>query len=126
MNAGAKKILLVEDDQDFRETVRLMIEEAGYESIVVADAQSALEVLASRQDVSLIVTDIMMAGLNGSRLIESVRSNTKHLLLPIIAMSGGTVKSESDRLLRLGISCFLQKPFGMQTFINSVRRALGS
>lgn len=120
-----KIVLIIEDDDDFRDTVTMMVEEGGYKPIALPTAQQALEVLASRDDIALVMTDINMAGLDGSRLIETIRMNRRLLLMPIIAMSGSTNEAESNRLLALGTSYFIQKPFTIKDLLSCLARAIG-
>lgn len=135
---GLGKVLLVEDEAIIRETVALSLADEGFEVFVADNGQSALEMLlgpldtgldtgrSSRQkaiaDVSLVILDLMLPGMNGLDLCRLVRH--KGLDVPILILSAkGT---ETDRVLGLevGADDYLTKPFGMRELIARCRALL--
>jgi CheY-like chemotaxis protein len=65
----ARRILVVDDDADWREFLRLCLEELGYEAVVVADGQEALRSLAHTR-CGVILLDLHMPGMNGFEVLE--------------------------------------------------------
>ncbi len=87
-------ILLVEDDGDIREGVRVLLESEGYKVYEAESGSQALEMVDS--DTDLIILDIMMPGISGIRTCEEIR---KTYNVPILFL---TAKArESDKLLGL-------------------------
>jgi nitrogen-specific signal transduction histidine kinase/CheY-like chemotaxis protein len=124
---GDETILLVEDEEAVRRAVRRMLEALGYSVLEAPNAGVALKVAADAetrgQRVHLVLTDVVMPGLNGRRLAEEVAArwpDTK-----VLYMSGYT----DDEILRRGLvdadSSFLEKPFSTERLAHALRAVLG-
>jgi len=106
---GTETILFVEDEDVLRPTVARVLELRGYTVITAANAQEALVRAWSRPEIDLLVTDVVMPGLNGRELAERLLQDNP--TLRVIYTSG----YPSDTVLRYGIEhglvTFLQKPY---------------
>lgn len=112
-------ILLVEDDGDIREGVRVLLESEGYEVYEAESGNRALELV--NKDMDLIILDIMMPGISGIRTCEESR---KIYNIPILFL---TAKArESDKLLGLmaGGDDYLPKPFSYGELLGRVKALL--
>ena len=112
-------ILLVEDDGDIREGVRVLLESEGYEVYEAESGNRALELV--NKDMDLIILDIMMPGISGIRTCEESR---KIYNIPILFL---TAKArESDKLLGLmaGGDVYLPKPFSYGELLGRVKALL--
>ena len=112
-------ILLVEDDGDIREGVRVLLESEGYEVYEAESGNRALELV--NKDMDLIILDIMMPGISGIRTCEEIR---KIYNIPILFL---TAKArESDKLLGLmaGGDDYLPKPFSYGELLGRVKALL--
>lgn len=111
-----KKILVVDDEAIVRD---MMAEILGSDEIQVDTAQNGIEALKrlSAKDISLVVTDIVMAGENGIDLIMKMK--TDHPGIPIVAVSGGGgIEGRFDYLeiaKLVGANQILKKPFSAQS-----------
>lgn len=120
-----KSILLVDDDALLRESVREHLTLAGYS---VAEAEGADDAvgLLSRNHFDLMITDVVMPGMNGNDLVNGVRRSFPDL--PILAISGGSrtmnarVGLESTR--RSGADDILPKPFTRMALLCKVAALL--
>jgi CheY-like chemotaxis protein len=102
------KILLVEDDDDVRVLYSYMLAAAGYKVKAVRNGLEAFaEIQINRPDI--IVTDILMPGLNGLDLIVAVRSNDELANLPVVAITscGETIQEEARAA---GATAVIDKP----------------
>jgi CheY-like chemotaxis protein len=73
----ARKVLVVDDDADWREFLRLSLEDLGYEAIEAADGQEALDSL-SRDHFGVMLLDLNMPGMSGLEVVERMpRTNSK-------------------------------------------------
>ena len=73
----ARKVLVVDDDADWREFLKLCLEDLGYEAIEAADGQEALDSL-SREHYGVMLLDLNMPGMSGLEVVERMpRNNTK-------------------------------------------------
>ncbi|MEJ2135257.1 MAG: response regulator [Desulfofustis sp.] len=84
--ADKKLILLVDDDPDFVEAVRVIVENGGYEVEVAYDGQEGLEAVAERKP-DLIVLDVMMPVMNGHEACAKLKGSEETADIPIILLT---------------------------------------
>jgi len=120
-----KRILLAEDDDDVRLSLRLTLEAAGYQVAEAPDGESALAQLAAN-GVDLLVTDLWMPNVDGVELLKRIR--TANPTLRVVVISGGgpsTPLDFSDALARTwGADAVLHKPVTKGTLLGEVERIL--
>jgi len=80
------RILIVDDEPDLREMVRLILEMAGHEVAEAHHGRAALDYLRAN-DVDLLITDIMMPVMGGAELIDALRAADATANMPIIVLS---------------------------------------
>ncbi|MDO4486792.1 MAG: response regulator transcription factor [Bacillota bacterium] len=110
------KILIIEDNEDIREGVRILLESEGYEIQEAANGAEGLSLLS--EDTDLVILDIMMPGISGLRTCEEIR---KKSFVPVLFL---TAKSqESDKLIGLmaGGDDYLPKPFSYSELLGRVK-----
>lgn len=119
------KILVVEDDPEYRDFVTSVLERDGHAVTEAGDGQEALDLL-SGGDFDLVVTDVLMPNLNGKELIEELHSRADGYM-PVVAISGGG-SGDPGVVLRsvehLGVTASLEKPFPPEMLTRTVRDAL--
>ncbi|MBU1564092.1 MAG: response regulator [Proteobacteria bacterium] len=84
--ADKKKILLVDDDPDFVEAVRVIVESGGYDVRVAYDGQEGLEAVAEEKP-DLIVLDVMMPVMNGHATCARLKADKATASIPIILLT---------------------------------------
>lgn len=115
----AANIMIVEDDGDIREGVRILLESEGYEVTEAENGLEALKLLSTETD--LVILDVMMPGISGLRTCEEIRKTS---VVPILFL---TAKSqESDKLIGLmaGGDDYLGKPFSYAELLGRVKALL--
>jgi PAS domain S-box-containing protein len=122
---GSETVLLVEDEGAVRMLALHALQTNGYAVLDAETGEQALHVVQTfGVPVRLLVTDVVMPGLNGRELAERLQNSQPSLR--VLYMSGYT----SDEIVRRGIEAdrvnFLQKPFTPQTLIRKVREILDS
>jgi DNA-binding NtrC family response regulator len=117
---GGKTILYVEDQEDVAQVAQAMLEELGYAVIYANNAQRALDILKERDDIDLLLTDIVMPGsLNGADLAQRVQ---KEMGLKAVLVTGYADKAiPSDQFGRFNV---ILKPFGMDELGERIRAVL--
>jgi PAS domain S-box-containing protein len=120
---GSETILLVEDDDDFRELAKSLLSTNGYSVIEAACPGDALALPdETKAQIDIVVTDVVMPQMNGVDLVKRLRAERSDL--KVLFMSGYTDLALADRgLLELG-SAFVRKPFSNAVLTEKVRDVL--
>ncbi len=118
-----KRILLVDDDAEIVESLRLALESNGYEVLVARDGNQGLA-LTERENPDLVILDMMMPKRSGFLVLEKMRRTRQEPLrvIMITANEGSRHKAYAEML---GVDDYLRKPFPMDQLLESVRRVLG-
>ena len=115
------RTLVIDDSEDIREALSLLLEYAGHEVKTASDGETGLEVTRSfRPD--LIITDLSMPGMGGLEFLVKLRSDIAPPLPRVIVCSG--FDSSADEALRLGAARFVVKPIEPATFLPIVAEVL--
>ena len=118
----SEAILVVDDEEKIRETLRGVLTDEGFDVLEAADGRAALDLL-DHTEPRLAIVDIWMPELDGVELVRRMRAKTPGV--PIIVISGhGTIET-AVRVIRLGAYDFLEKPFQLDALLRVVNRALG-
>jgi CheY-like chemotaxis protein len=124
--AAAKRILVVDDNQDICAFMRAALEGAGYEVRCALEGAEAFAMLG-RRAADLVITDIFMPGQEGFETIS--RCKAEFPQTRIIVMSAGTVPGMKHDFLAtaalLGVGATLRKPFSAAQLLDAVQRVLG-
>ena len=114
------KILIVDDDENICELLRLYLQKDGFDTVVAHDGQTAVK-LANSENPDLILLDIMLPGLDGWQVCREIRKTSE---TPIIML---TAKSETfDKILglELGADDYVSKPFDTKEVVARIKAVL--
>lgn len=114
-----EQILIVEDDEDIREGVRILLESENYQVIEAENGRKGLELLGEETD--LVILDVMMPGISGLRTCEEIRKVSN---VPVLFLTAKA--QESDKLIGLmaGGDDYLSKPFSYAELLGRVKALL--
>ncbi|MEX3018706.1 response regulator [Kluyvera sp. STS39-E] len=115
---SAKKILLVEDDQDIATLLRLNLQDEGYQIVHEADGARAL-VLLENTVWDAVILDLMLPGVDGLEICRRIRQMTRYL--PVIIISARTSETHRVLGLEMGADDYLPKPFSVLELIARVK-----
>jgi eukaryotic-like serine/threonine-protein kinase len=120
-----RRILVAEDDPDFRELIELVLRRSFPEADIecVADGNSAIEAF-DRHVPSVVILDLHMPKLDGVTATTLLRAKPSAGSVPIIIMTASGGPKEWELLSSLGADRFLVKPINLDDFVNTIRRAL--
>jgi len=116
-------VLVVDDDEQLREFIRVNLEMDGY---VVREAGSAAEGLAAleEQAPALVLLDVMMPQVDGFEMLRRMQEQHGLGSVPVIMFSGKVDEETADRAAREGAQAFVGKPFDPQALIESTKQLL--
>src|SRR5262245_64068037 len=72
LEAWMARVLVVDDDEDIRETLRLVLEDAGYDVLLAADGRSALDVLRKGAEGLVVLLDLQMPNVSGVEVLQEI------------------------------------------------------
>jgi len=116
-----ERILIVDDEEAIREVVATLLSAQGYQCTPCPNAQAALDALRAGP-ADLILSDLVMPGMDGLKLIEMVRSHDRDI--PVIMVTAMHDISTAIEAIRRGAYDYILKPFEKDQLFMSVRRAL--
>ncbi len=117
---STRSLLLVEDDPLVRATLAEALTDAGFEVLEAEDAETALGVVAARDDLVVMMTDINLPGADGFALARAARRLRPDL--PIVYASGRYREADPARALKG--SAFLAKPFSVSCAVQALEGAI--
>ena len=116
----AKKIMVVDDEEDIRSTVKSLLEKNRYEVITAINGDDCLQKLAKNK-VDLILMDIMMPGTPVKKIVDKIR-DTKIAYLSVVRIAD----AEKEELFRdKKIVDFIHKPFDVDDLLKRVKKLVG-
>jgi DNA-binding response OmpR family regulator len=121
--AKAKRILLVDDDHEIIESLRMALEAKGYKILVARDGNQGLA-MAEREDPDLLILDMMMPKRSGFLVLEKLR-RTRPVPMRVIMITANEGSRHKAYAEMLGVDDYIRKPFGMDRLLESVQRLLG-
>src|ERR1700739_3714895 len=108
------RILLVDDQKEFRLLAKQHLKTKGHEVAAVASGQEALRVLPQEQ-FDAILLDEQMPGMTGTEILRQIRGKHPNLSrAPVIAMTGDNTEETKERLLQAGFDSVVGKPFSFE------------
>ena len=113
-------VFIVDDDTDVRDSLRSLLETAGFKTCGFASAEELLADASAKR--GCLIADVRMPGMGGLELLEEIRQRQWHL--PVIIMTGHADIPLAVRVMKAGAVDFLEKPFASTRLMDSVQRAL--
>jgi two-component system, OmpR family, alkaline phosphatase synthesis response regulator PhoP len=117
---GAKKILIVEDERDILELVKLYLEKEGFRTVTAVTGAEALK-CAKQDKPDLILLDLMLPEIDGLEVCKRLRSSPDTAMLPIIMLTAKAEESDTVIGLELGADDYVTKPFSPKTLVARVK-----
>jgi len=119
-----KKVLIIDDDREFGEELKELLELEGYNTTAFFDGTSALGMI-SRIKPDVILLDLKLIGESGFQIAYELKSFPKTADIPIIAMTGFFTEKEHAELMDMcGIQTCLIKPFDSQEVTEKIEAVL--
>jgi CheY-like chemotaxis protein len=109
-------ILVVDDNEDIRECLKEVLEDAGFTVHLAEHGKAALAALERIGRPSLILVDILMPVMNGPELIDALKQDPRFLALPIVAFSAASTVTLPPEIP------LLQKPIGLTALLSTVEK----
>jgi DNA-binding response OmpR family regulator len=113
----SKRILIVDDDEEIRKVIGIYLENEGYEILKAENGEQALNII-DKNEVALVLLDIMMPGMSGTEVCMKIRENS---IMPIIFLSAKSEDLDKIQGLASGADDYITKPFSAMELIARVK-----
>jgi adenylate cyclase len=111
METDLPGILIVDDNEDNRYTLRLHLESDGHERVVDASGGKEAIALLEKEKFNLVLLDLMMPDLNGDEVLKIIKANPDTRDIPVVMISADTDTEKVSKCIELGADDYLAKPF---------------
>ena len=120
---ATQKILIVDDDADLRQALRLRLRSNHYETVNAADGYSAIA-QAYKERPDLIILDLGLPAGDGYVVLERLQNDDKLSTIPVVVLTARDPQSSEQRALRAGATAFFQKPADNGELLEVIRATL--
>ena len=117
------KILIVDDDPDLRQALRLRLRANDYETVNAGDGYSAIA-LAYKEHPDLIILDLGLPAGDGFIVLDRLQKDDKLSTIPVIVLTARDAQSTEKLALHSGAAAFFQKPADNAELLNVIRTTL--
>ncbi len=121
--AGATA-LIVEDDSGNAFALAELLKRGRMTVVAVDSGPAALDVLTRRDDIGIVLMDIMMPVMDGYEAMTTIRSRAGRAEIPIIAVTSKSVDGERERCIAAGASAFISNPVDTASLLTAIRQWL--
>jgi CheY-like chemotaxis protein len=115
------KILLVDDEPDMRLALANVLKKEGHETCEAGNGEAALQEIDQRP-VELVLLDLRLPGMDGTQTLKRIRE--KRVDLPVVMVTGYGSVDTAVKVMELGATAYLAKPFGNRQLIETVEKVL--
>lgn len=116
-------ILVVDDEDDIRDMLETVIENANMTAICAATAEQAMEALVDA-NVDLLLLDWMLPGISGVDMARRLKNSSEYSALPIILLTARAEKEDRIRAFEAGVNDYITKPFSPKDLIVRINSAI--
>jgi len=114
-----KKVLIVDDNEINILLLCEMLNDYGIETLTAFSGKEALEQI-NTSTPDMVISDLMMPGMDGIELLSEIKSNIRNIDLPVIIVTANTDQCLIQKALKKGAAAFLIKPMNFQELENDV------
>ena len=115
------KILIVEDDEKLSQLYKIVLNKAGYETVLASNGQEAWDIF-DEEHIDLVITDVMMPVLNGYEFVKILRQENP--LIPVLMITAKDDYPSKSKGFTLGIDDYMTKPIDVNEMVLRVKALL--
>lgn len=115
---------IIDDDDEMRHAIKLMLELLDFEVGFYRDARSASKDLVAGYHPDVVILDIMMPQVSGIDMLEFMRRRSDLQKIPVVMLSSETTDVQVDEAMQLGADAFIFKPVTIDELEAAIRKAI--
>lgn len=117
-------ILVIEDDETQRASLKRILESDGYYPKLAADAAELTQILDEDQEIHFIIMDVGLPWINGFELAEMIRDHKDLKKIPLIFLSAQAEEEDYNQARQVGASDYIKKPFDIEKLKTRIKELL--
>ena len=125
MRGMARRVLIIDDEEDIREVAALSLETVAGWEVLVAGSGAAGIIKAQNNQPDAILLDVMMPGMDGPTTYMELRSHPETANIPVILLTAKVQAADQKRFSDLGVAKVMFKPFDPLTLAHDIAATLG-
>lgn len=118
-----KRILLVDDEIDLVDVVKLRLESKGYTVLTALDGKEALD-KARKERPDLIILDLMLPKIDGYRVCAMLKRDQRYMKIPVILFTARAQDSDMKMGQEAGADCYIVKPFDPEVLLGKINELI--
>lgn len=119
-NLASKKVLIIEDEHDILQLIKLYLEKEGFRTVAATTGAEGLRQV-KHEKPDLVILDLMLPEMNGLEVCKRLRSVPETTMLPIIMLTAKADESDTIIGLELGADDYVAKPFSPKTLVARIK-----
>ena len=119
-----RRVLLIEDEPNIIEVIRFILSRDGWHVDTHSDGKSALDAVRDRSP-DLVILDVMLPNRSGYDILNDIRAQDTTRDLPVLMLTARGQKKDRELAEKLGVNCFMTKPFSNGEILETVRGLVG-
>lgn len=123
MGMDKKKVLVVEDNMDNYELVRVILEHGGYDVFLAVNGRDGVDA-ARLQQPDLILMDLGLPEMDEWDAAEKIKADKSTKNIPLYALTAHTLPRDRFRALQAGVDGYFTKPLHVEVFLDEIKKAL--
>jgi len=116
-------ILVVDDNEDNRDLICEILEDAGYGFCEAADAESSLKIL-EKKTFDLVLMDVSLPKMNGLEATQIIKNDPKFKKLPVFLLTAHAMPSDIDAGKAAGADSYITKPIDEEELLKEIKRVM--
>ncbi len=117
------KILIIDDDPRNIYALRATLQANGFETVTATAADEGITLLKEQRDISLVLLDMMMPGMDGYEALSQIRSERENAI-PVIAVTAQAMKGDREKCLEAGANDYIAKPIDVDDLLAKLKHHL--
>ncbi len=118
-----KKVLLVDDDEDFIETVKFYLIHSGYLVSVAKNGEEAFDKLKIGKP-DIILLDVMMPGIQGTEVCKKLKADSDLSSIPIMMVTAKGQREDIENAIKAGANGYIPKPFSLPRLVERIEELI--
>lgn len=118
------KLLIIEDEVHIQKLIQMVLEKSEFSVLIASNGEEGLRLLMENPDVEVVLLDILMPGIDGLKVLRSIRENSQTKQLPVIMLTALAQENVVLQGIKLGANDYIRKPFHPLELVDRIKKVV--